>query len=329
MVNHGLRTGGAHIVARKFHGKSRLLFAMARELRQKSRVIIFDGSETWLYGFDRVSTFTVKERDIAARRTETTDEIERYRIRNWELIEFALQHHKHILFRLKTRKPSKRGFFIRQVVNYLDAIQRESRQSTKNNEAKGYISYFIEEAQASFTPHSTARLEAEEFLTVFNEARNQKESFFTASQRLTDFAKTIRTKQTYVIGKIPEEDKTVAIRRLERKYNIDFSKLAAREWCFEGKTFNSPTWKQRRKPYQINKQIKKKYVEQLQPQTEDETWRQALPKPKRKPTLFQRFINWLSPQPKAKYAETNDEEEETDPYLVAENEEEESESLWW
>lgn len=239
---------------------------MARELTQKSRVIIFDGSETWLYAFDKIPTFTIKERDIVAKKVKRTDEIERYRIKNWNLVISALHSHKHILFRLKTRKPSKRGFFIRAVVNYLDAIQRHSRETTEDNEASQFVSYFIEEAQDCFNSRSTTRLEAEEFLTVFNEGRNQKEAFFTCSQRLTDFSKTIRTKQTYAIGKIPEEDKTVAIRRLERKYNVDFSKLKPREWCFEGKTFESPTWKQNGKPYQINKEVKQKFIEQLKPQ---------------------------------------------------------------
>lgn len=267
ICEHGLKNGGIHLVSVKGHGKSRLLFGMAKELGQKARVIIFDGSETWLYAFDRIPTFTVKERDIVlSNELKTTEEIERYRIKKWNLVKYALSNYKDILFRLKTRKPSKRGFFIRQVVNYLDAIQRESREKTEDNEASHCIAYFIEEAQDCFNSRSTTRLEAEEFLTVFNEARNQKEAFFTASQRLTDFSKTIRTKQTYVIGKIPEEDKTVAVRRLERKYDIDFSKLESKNWCFEGKTFESPTWKQKAKPYQINKEVKQKFVEQLTPQ---------------------------------------------------------------
>lgn len=266
VCEHGLKHGGVHLVSVKGHGKTRLLFGMARELRQKSRVIIFDGSETWLYGFDKIPTFTVKERDIVlSNDVEKIDEIERYKIKKWNLVKFALHTHKDILFRLKTRKPSKRGFFIRTVTNYLDRLQRESREETQDNEAKGYISYFIEEAQDCFNSRSTTRLEAEEFLTVFNEARNQKEAFYTASQRLTDFSKTIRTKQTYAIGKIPEEDKTVAIRRLQKKYEIDFSKLEARKWSFEGKVFESPNWKQEGKPYQINKEIKKEFVKQLKP----------------------------------------------------------------
>jgi len=267
ICEHGLKHGGVHLVSVKGHGKTRLLFGMARELKQKARVLIFDGSEAWLYGYDRIPTFTIKERDIVlSNDLETTDQIERYKIKKWNLVKFALHTHKDILFRLKTRKPSKRGFFVRQVVNYLDKLQRDSRETTSDNEAKQYIAYFIEEAQDCFNSRSTTRLESEEFLTVFNEGRNQKEGFFTASQRLTDFSKTIRTKQSYVIGKIPEEDKSIAIRRLQKKYGIDFSKLEARNWCFEGKVFESPNWKQSGKPYQINKQIKAKFVEQLKPQ---------------------------------------------------------------
>ncbi len=265
VIEHGLKRGGVHLVSVKGHGKTRLLFGMARALRQKARVLIFDGSEAWLYGYDRIPTFTVKERDIVGKKTESIDEIERYKIKNWNLVKFALHNHKDILFRLKTRKPSKRGFFIRQVVNYLDRLQRLSRETTEDHEAKGYISYFIEEAQNCFNSRSTTRLEAEEFLTVFNESRNQKEGFFTASQRLTDFSKTIRTKQTYAIGKIPEEDKSPSVRRLEKKYNVDYSKTESRNWCFEGKSFESPNWKQNGKPHQINKKIKSDYINQLKP----------------------------------------------------------------
>ena len=265
VIEHGLRNGGIHLVSVKGHGKTRLLFGMARALRQKARVLIFDGSEAWLYGFDKIPTMTIKERDIVGKKTESIDEIERYKIKNWDLVKFALHNHKHILFRLKTRKPSKRGFFIRQVVNYLDAIQRKSRETTEDHEACGYIAYFIEEAQDAFNSRSTTRLEAEEFLTVFNESRNNREAFYTASQRLTDFAKTIRTKQTYCIGKIPEEDKSPSVRRLQKKYDLDYSKTEPRNWCFEGKTFESPNWKQSGKPYQINKKIKSDYIDQLKP----------------------------------------------------------------
>ncbi len=265
-INYGLKNGGIHLVSVKGHGKTRLLFGMARELRKKARVIVFDGSETWLYGFDKIPVFTVKERDVVlAKDLEKTDQIERYKIKKWQLVKLALQTHKDVLFRLKSRKPSKRGFFIRQVVNYLDALQRLERETTVDHEAKQNIAYFIEEAQDAFSSRSTTRLEAEEFLTVFNEARNQKEAFFTASQRLTDFSKTIRTKQTYVIGRIPEEDKSPAIRRLQKKYDVDYSKTEPRRWNFEGKTFESPIWKQNGKPYQINKQLKKKWIVQLKP----------------------------------------------------------------
>jgi len=249
---------------------SHVYFSAWQEHRQKSekktRVLIFDGSEAWLYGFDKIPTFTIKERDITLLGDlKTTDEIERYQIKNWNLVKFALHKHKHLLFRLKTRKPSKRGFFVRTVVNYLDAIQRQSRETTIDHEAKGYIAYFIEEAQDCFNSRSTTRLEAEEFLTVFNEARNQKEAFYTASQRLNDFSKTIRVKQIYAIGKIPEGDKSPSIRRLEKKYNVDYSKTKSRNWCFEGKTFESPNWKQNGKPFQINKKIKLDYISQLKP----------------------------------------------------------------
>jgi len=115
------------------------------------------------------------------------------------------------------------------------------------------------------------------------------------------------------LARFQRKIKTVAIRRLERKYAIDFSKLNPRNWCFEGKTFESPLWKQKGKPRRINKQIKQKYVDQLTPPQEDEIWRQSIPKP-RNPTLFQRFINWLIPIPKniSLHAEKDNWEKEDD-----------------
>jgi hypothetical protein len=273
VLDYGLKHGGVHLTASKGHGKTRLLFSMARNLRNlgNCRVLIFDGSEAWLYGFDRIPVVSISERDITlSSEVNTTEDIEKYELQNWNLIRLALSTEKDILFRLKSRKPSKRGFAVRTVINYLDALQRAQRAQTATHEAKNYLAYFIEEAQDCFNSRSTTRLEAEEFLTVFNEARNQREAFFTASQRLNDFSKTIRTKQAYCIGRINYEDKTTFLRRLEKKHEIDFSELNLKQWFFEGKTFNSPFWKQQRKPYIINKQLKQKFLEDLKPQAQQQ-----------------------------------------------------------
>lgn len=279
VIERGL-DAGIHIVAPKNHGKTRLLFNMARKLREKARVLIFDGSEAWLYGFDKIPTFTINENDIVLTEdVKTTEDIEKYALVNWQLIEYALRNYKDILFRLKTRKPSKRGFFIRTVINYLDTIQRNSREFTINNEAKGYITYFIEESQDAFNSRSTTRLEAEEFLTVFNEARNQKEFFYTASQRLTDFSKTIRTKQVYCIGAIAEEDISMGMKRLEKNHNVNLAKMPSRTWFFDGFLFKSPEWKQNGKPYQIEKTIEKLWIESLHPI-----------KPEKQKGIFRQFL---------------------------------------
>jgi hypothetical protein len=269
MVQMGLKNGGIHVNASKGHGKSRLLFSMAKQLSnlENCRVLIFDGSEAWLYGYDSIPVFTVQERDIIlANDVKNTLEIEQYQLKNWDHIALALRTYKDILFRLKTRKPSKRGFFVRTVINYVDALQRAQRETTENNEPKLSYAFIIEEAQDTFNSRSTTRLEAEEFLTVFNEARNQKEAFYTASQRLTDFSKTIRSKQLYCIGRINAEDMSGALRRIEKEHKLDFAKIQARTWFFEGETFVSPEWKQAGKPYQINHEIKQLYMANLKPE---------------------------------------------------------------
>ena len=258
MIEYTIKNGGVHFVGSKGHGKSRLMFSIARELAKLGRLYIFDGSETWLYGFDGIPTFTVEDRKIMflGLNTSTLD-IERYSIRNWVMVERALAKYPVLLFRLKTRKPSKRGFFVRQVINYLDGQQRINRENTTDNEAATPISFLIEEAQDCFNSRSTSRLESEEFLTVFNEARNQREAFFTASQRLTDFSKTIRTKQIYCLGRIGNEDTTTGLKRIEKQHNIDLCRMPVRTWFIEGleKLFLSPDWKQNGKPFQIPNEL--------------------------------------------------------------------------
>jgi hypothetical protein len=287
-IAQGLRSGGVHIVASKSHGKSRLLFAIFAELQQQEnvRAIAFDGSETWLYSAPKVATFTVQERDIVTQDVKTTDEIEKYALKNWNLIQLALSTHKDILFRLKTRKPSKRGFFVRTVVNYLDALQRAEKANSVNHENSKVIAYFIEEAQDCFSNRSSARLDMEEFMCVFNEARNNKEAFYTASQRLTDFSKTIRSKQLPCIGKLSSEDITPNLRRIEKTQSLEFAKMPQKTWFFEDKTIVSPEFKQSGKPFQINNEIKKLYVANL-------------PKPKTLSEKLSEFIKRVFPsQPK-------------------------------
>lgn len=282
----GLKSGGCHIVASKSHGKSRLMFSIFQKLQKQDnvRAIAFDGSETWIYSASKIETFTISEKDIITNDVKTTDEMESYQLQNWNLVKLALDTNKDILFRLKTRKPSKRGFFVRTVVNYLDSLQRDEKQKNANHENTKSIAYFIEEAQDCFSSRSSARLEMEEFLTVFNEGRNNKESFWTASQRLTDFSKTIRSKQLQCIGKLSSEDITPSLRRIEKKLSLDFSNMPQKTWYFEGKTFVSPEFKQYGKPYQINDQVKFQ-------------WMQSLPK---KMTLKERIMNWLAPKPQPK-----------------------------
>ena len=196
-IFESLKSGGSHIVANKSHGKTRLMFCIAENLadKEEARTIIFDGSETWLYSFSKIPVFNVGEHDILSRERSNSEDLEKFSLENENLVKLALAKEKNILFRLKTRKPSKRGFFIRTVVNYLDAQQRAEKEKSKEHENKKCIAFLLEEAQNAFNSRSTSSTENETFLSVFNEARNQSIAFFTASQRLNDFSKTIRAKQ--------------------------------------------------------------------------------------------------------------------------------------
>jgi hypothetical protein len=307
MIQTTIKEGGLHICASKGFGKSRLLFSIAQAIRnlENSRVIVFDGSLSWLYSFSKIATFNINEADITLSEVKTIEEIETYTLNNWQLVKLALETHKDLLFRLKTRKPSKRGFFIRTVINYLDQQQRNERANTKDHEATKQISFIIEEAQDSFNSRSTARNDTEEFLTTFNEGRNQRIAFYTASQRLNDFSKTIRTKQQYCLGRINPEDKTPALRQIERETQINLSRLPLRNWLYNGEKFVSPDWKQQGKPHIINRAIREKYNSQ-QPQ----------PKPKYPSLLKASLIalfgltDWYKSRHRELYPATQQEESE-------------------
>jgi hypothetical protein len=163
------------------------------------------------------------------------------------------------------------------VINYLDAQQRAEKSQDPQHENKTSIAYFLEEAQNAFNSRSTASSENEEFLSVFNEARNMKEAFFTSSQRLNDFSKTIRSKQLLAIGKLSNEDINPFLHKIEKSKGLDFANMTPRKWFFEGKTFLSPEFKQQGKPQQINEDIKKK-------------WLSMLPKKK---TFAQKVLDWI------------------------------------
>jgi len=213
----------------------------------------------WLYNFSRIPVFNVNIEDITAKEQKTIEDIEQYSLNNFQVVKMALESNKDLLFRLKSRKPSIRGFFIRQVILYLDSMHRAEIERNLTHEPKQSIAYFIEEFQDCFNNRSTARNDSEEFQAVFNESRNMKESFFTCSQRETDCSKTLRSKQIMLYGKIPERDKSPYHRRLEKQYNINFSTLSLRTWIFNVKAILSPDWKQELKPYIINRQLRAQF----------------------------------------------------------------------
>lgn len=285
LVLSGLKSGGLHVVASKNFGKTRLLFSMAQELidLNECRTFIFDGSESWLYGFNRIPTFTVSENDILAQKVRTVEEIEQYQFTNFNLVKIALSNYKDLLFRLRTKKPSKRGFAIRQIIGFLDDLQRAEKAKDPRHKNSKSLAFVIEEAENAFNIRSQNRYSesSESFLTTFNEGRNFNEGFFTCSQRLNDFSKTIRSKQLYVIGKLNSEDISAFLRRLERIHGLDFSNMKPRNWFFEGKTFESPEFRQIGKPYQINNEA----IKQI--------WLDSLPKKK---GLRAKLNDWLAKQ---------------------------------
>jgi hypothetical protein len=282
VILDALKTGGLNAVGFKGHGKTRFLFCIASELMKNPnvRVLIWDSSDAWLYGFNQIPTFNVTDNDICMKDRKSSDDMEKYQLTNWQLVKHALENNSHILWRMKTRNPQKRAFFVRFVINYCDTLQRAEKEQSPTHENTKALCYFLEEAQNIFSSHSTSSADMAEFLSVFNEGRNFKESFVTACQRLNDFSKTIRTKQLQIIGKLSSEDLTPAFRKLEKKLKIEFAEMKPRVWLYGETLFNSPEFKQSNgKPFLINR-------------TNREAWINSQPKPQ-KLTLAEKISGFL------------------------------------
>jgi hypothetical protein len=281
VIIDALSTGGLNACAFKNHGKTRFLMSICTELMKSDsiRCLIWDSSDAWLYGFNQIPTFNVCDNDISAKERKTSEDLEKYQLNNWLLIKFALDHNKDLLFRMKTRNPQKRAFFVRAVINYLDTLQRDEKEASPTHENKQAIAFFLEEAQNIFSSRTTSSNDMAEFLSVFNEGRNFKESFWTACQRNFDLSKTIRTKQLQIIGKLSSEDLSPSFRKLEKKLKIDFANMQARTWLYNETLFISPEFKQAGKPVIINRSNR-------------EAWQDSLPKKPQK-TLMQKIGQWL------------------------------------
>ena len=71
---------GLNLCAFKGHGKTRMLFNLAENLQKRDnvRVLIFDGSLAWLFGYNRIPVFEVRDHDILSNERKTSEDLEKY-----------------------------------------------------------------------------------------------------------------------------------------------------------------------------------------------------------------------------------------------------------
>jgi len=266
IIDYAMLNGGIGFMAMKGFGKTRTLFSIANYLQQqpKIRVLIFDPSDAWLYSYSKIPVFNIADNDITIKEQKTSMDMEQFSFNTWKLTELALRSNKDLLIRLKSKSPSKRGFAIRTIINYLDDLQRSEKERSPTHENKFSIAYIIEEFSDCMNNRLTARLEAETFLSLFNEARNFSEAFFTCQQYECDSAKTLRVKQISALGKLSESQKMPYHRKLERLYNLNLSDMKPRTWLIEGKKITVPNWSQVGKPFIINRTLRAQYSQTQQ-----------------------------------------------------------------
>ena len=76
--------------------------------------------------------FLQLESTTSSSKLESNDDLENYSFENWHLVQLALKTHPNLLFRLKSTRPSKRGYAIRKIICYLDAQREQKKQGQQH-----------------------------------------------------------------------------------------------------------------------------------------------------------------------------------------------------
>jgi len=325
-----LSYGDLLLIANKGCGKTNALEVLARAFRNtlNTRVIIFEDFPKWCIEFDKIPFMIIKDGDVIE--TSHTIDMENYFLRHerdytvlkGREIKQALKEKKDLIFVSEIQDIERQAFFIYSIINHF--YRKNYLRAYKNCNSHEKIIFIIEESQNVFDSSVISKKLFNRLRKIFSVARNLDLHFILASQRLQDLNTKIRGRTRLLIGRIGIDDYELKVRRLLRhsQHRKDVLSLEVGSFLYPSldQVIRFPEFTAKGEPYQWipTPTIKKEY-----------TPTPTYPKIK-KPTLFQRFLNWLIPTPKTTATPTNEEEDLGEEHtLLAENEEEETESLFW
>lgn len=335
-----LSYGDLLLIANKGCGKTNTLEILARAFRNtlNTRVIIFEDFPKWCIEFDKVPFVIIKDIDVIE--TSHTIDMENYFLRHerdytvlkGREIKQALAENKDLIFVSEIQDIERQAFFIYSVINHFYRKNYLRAYKKYNNHEK--IIFIIEESQNVFDSTTISKKLFNRLRKIFSVARNLDLHFVLASQRLQDLNTKIRGRTRLLIGRIGIDDYQLKIRRLLRhsKHRKEVLNLEVGSFLYPSshKIIRFPKFQPTSQPYE--------YKPLLAPKPKPQSVSTPQPKPKKMGTLG-KLINlfkflFLSENTTTRHRpqtknEDNEEDLGEEHSLLAENEEEETEALFW
>lgn len=224
-----LRNGGVHFVSGKGYGKSTALKHIARFYAEQPNtyVIVCDTILNWALDFDKCPCYTVKQGDVR----EVTKNVEindgksylvwaKEYIMNPEPFEFLKamlkRKQKLILFDIELQEIDRVGIFQAKIIDFLYQKQRIKKKYWKGKLPEQYV-LISEETEAVFDNSTLDRRIMNRTRKQFAECANLKIAVFSCSQRLTEISTKFRGKMdSYLLGHTNIDDFDLKIGRLLR-----------------------------------------------------------------------------------------------------------------
>ena len=197
--------GGIHLSANKQCGKSnakKVLASLAiRSLNAK--VVITDTVGKWKYDFVNVPYYTIKANSLRITEKPLGAEVRKtYDFRNEQTkkeVNYLLDSKSPILFDLELEYPEELGYFNGYIMLYLYRKQRKLNNYWKGKLRNSYL-IFIEEIENVFNSTFDKRI-LSRHAKVYNEIGNYRIGIVSSSQRLTEVNIKFRAKAyAYLIG---------------------------------------------------------------------------------------------------------------------------------
>ncbi len=304
-----VENGGIHAIGTKQTGKSNLKKSLTAHVinnHPETKTIIIDPEGSWEFSFSKIRFYRIPKKSMKITEEQIGQRLNgqvftRKVYRLDETIKSdalkLLKDKEPVLFIVELDDPEEIGYFSAFVIETIYDMQRIKRKYWKGNLKTSYF-IVLEEAENIFDSSSLDKTIFNKLRKKYAEMANLKIGILSSSQRLTEVSKKFRAKMAgYLIGHILEDD---FIGILQRMLKLKLGKKAqiVTEPSFRHSFFYTatnqiiklPEFKAERKPYLIQRGFS---MPKQEPQAENETWRQSIPKPKKKPSLWQWFKNWI------------------------------------